>query len=98
VRVEKVNESKPTDDASKIRRRCQNCGVHVTCGISWERDLQIDPAAAGVKAARTQLRLLCGTREVDRRCEEKRQVVIPRGGISMRLSATEPPVVALKHL
>lgn len=87
-----MNESKPTNDASKILRRCQNCGVHVTCRISWERDLQIDPAAAGVKAARTQLRLLCGTREVDRRCEEKRQVVIPRGGISMRLSATEPPI------
>lgn len=87
-----MNESKPTDDASKILRRCQNRGVHVTCGISWEKDLQIDPAAAGVKAARAQFRLRYGTREVDRRCEEKRQVAIPRGGISMRLSATELPI------
>jgi hypothetical protein len=44
-------------------RRCQNRGVHHTCGRSWEKDLQIDPAAAGVEAARSQLRLPCGTRE-----------------------------------
>jgi hypothetical protein len=37
--------------------------VQYTCGKNWERDLQIDPVAAGVKAARSQLRLPCGTRE-----------------------------------
>jgi len=68
VRVEEVNVSEPTDDASKILRRCRNRGVQCTCGISWERDLLIDPAAAGVKAARPQFRLFYGTREVDRRC------------------------------
>jgi hypothetical protein len=39
--------------------------VQCTCGISWERDLLIDPAAVGANAARSQFRLRYGTREVD---------------------------------
>ena len=55
MQVEQVNESEPD------RRRIENFQalpepwVKPPRGKSWERDLQIDPAAAGVKAARSQL-------------------------------------------
>jgi hypothetical protein len=75
VRVEKVNVSKPTEDASK-HQPLSEPQVITPCGMSWERDLQIGPAAAGAKAARAQLMAsLRNTRKADRRCVEKRQVV-----------------------
>lgn len=50
--------------------------VRPFCGKSWEKDLLIDPVAAGVEAARAQLMAsLRNARRADGRCVEKRQVV-----------------------
>jgi hypothetical protein len=62
VRVEKVSESKPTDDASKESSAVRTVDETLLRDELGEA-LQIGPAAAGAKAARAQLRLSCGTCE-----------------------------------
>ena len=63
VRVEKVNESEPSEDASKVQMLSEP-QEFLRCGKSWESALLIDPAAAGVKAARARLiGFSYGTRE-----------------------------------
>jgi len=62
VSVEKVSESKLSENASKSSMLSEP-QVITPCGMSLKDNLLTDQAAAGVKAARAQHRLQWGTRE-----------------------------------
>jgi len=96
VRVGKANESEPLMTCRKRRDAIENRLQSLACD-ELGGSLPTARVMAGMKAARAQLRRLCGTWEPSSRCQGRPPSGGPtRSRVPMRDEGADGPVVAMK--